>query len=110
MIKLKLLIFGISLFFLGSCSLQKDVQVKRLSQEVFKELDSHRELIECEQYINGSMKYKSIEEIEKGKLNKLRREAKRCGCNVVYLDFNNYLGADYEGDFLFSGICVNEKK
>ena len=103
------IIILIGILSLVSCS-YNHIVVKELTKEKYEELSNNRGQIKCEQHIKGSTMYKGITEIENGKLNKLKRESHKCGCNTVYLDFNEFLGEVHEGEFFFLGICVNEKK
>ena len=104
----QILIILIGVIPLVSCSYNK-VVVKELTKEKYEELNNNRERIKCEQHIKGSTMYKGITEVERGKLSKLKRESYKCGCNTVYLDFNEFLGKVHDGEFFFLGVCVNEK-
>jgi hypothetical protein len=92
---------------ISGCSSNGNVIFKTLTHEKNEKLKASKTVL-CEQYIIGTMKYSKIEEIEKRKLNQFKREAKKCGCNTVYLDFKNHTGGADELDNIFIAICVKE--
>lgn len=102
------IIILVCLCFLVGCSRKNPVVIRELTKEKYESISKDKSVVKCELFIEGTKKYKEIKDIETRKLKKFKREAKKCDCNRVYLDFNNYLTPAIEYDFLFFGICVKE--
>jgi len=96
------------LLFLVSCSRKNPVAIRKLTKEKFESINKDKTIVKCEQFIEGTFRYKEIIDIEHRKLSKLKREAKKCGCNTIYLDFDGFLGKVYDGEFFFLAVCVKE--
>lgn len=102
------IIILVCLCFLVGCSRKNPVVIRELTKEKYKSISEDKSVVKCELFIEGTKKYKEIKDIETRKLKKIKREAKECDCNRVYLDFNEFLGKVYDGEFFFLAVCVKE--
>lgn len=99
----------IVLFGLIGCSLEKNVSVLRLTERGNDYLLKNNDY-PCELFIEGSKHYTDLGQIEKAKLNKLRKKSMKCKCKYVYLDLDYFLGGDSisNANFLFNAVCTKD--
>ena len=105
----KISILLIVLFGLVGCSLEEKVYVLQLTEKGNEYLLKNNDY-PCELFIEGSKHYTNLAQVEKTKLNKLRKQSMKCKCNYVYLDLDYFLGGDSISNvnFLFNAVCTKD--